>query len=110
VQSDYAQALCAAGMINAMLGNQKEAIEEGQRSVQLLPVSKDAVEGAEMIQLFAATCGWAGQKDLAFEQLVSASAIPGYLSYGSLRLDPLWDPLRSDPRFDKIVASLAPKD
>ena len=63
-----------------------------------------------MIQLFAATCGWAGQKDLAFEQLARASAIPGYLSYGSLRLDPLWDPLRGDPRFDKTVVSLAPKD
>ena len=110
VQSGYAQAFCAAGVIDAMLGNQKEAIEEGQSSVRLLPVSKDAVDGAQMIQLFAATCGWAGQKDLAFEQLARASAIPGYLSYGSLRLDPLWDPVRGDPRFDKIVVSLAPKD
>ena len=110
VQPGYAQAFCAAGMIDAMLGNQKEAIEEGQSSVRLLPVSKDAVDGAQMIQLFAATCGWAGQKDLAFEQLARASAIPGYLSYGSLRLDPLWDPLRGDPRFDKIVVLLAPKD
>ena len=53
---------------------------------------------------------WVGQKDLAFEQLRIASSIPGYLSYGSLQLDPLWDPLRGDPGFEKIVASLAPKD
>ena len=52
---------------------------------------------------------WVGQKDLAFEQLRIATSIPGYLSYGSLRLDPLWDPLRGDPDFQKIVASLAPK-
>ena len=45
----------------------------------------------------------------AFEQLTIAASIPGYLSYGQLRLHPYWDQLRGDPRFEKIVASLALK-
>jgi hypothetical protein len=51
---------------------------------------------------------WTGEKDFAFEHLAIAAGIPGSLKYGELRLHPLWDPLRADPRFDQIVASLAP--
>ena len=51
-----------------------------------------------------------GDKDLACEQLAIAVSRPNDLSYGQLKLLPLWDPLRGDPRFEKIVASLAPKD
>ena len=108
-QPNYAQALCALGMIDAVLGNKEEAIREGRRAVELLPVTKDSIDGAQLVQYLAVIYAWVGQKDLAFEQLRIASSIPGYLSYGSLQLDPLWDPLRGDPRFEKIVASLAPK-
>ena len=52
---------------------------------------------------------WAGDKDLACEQLANALRHPGSLSYGDLKLSPFWDPLRGYPRFEKIVASLAPK-
>ena len=45
-----------------------------------------------------------------FEQLEAFTKAPGSYTYGDLRLSPLWDPLRGDPRFEKIVASLAPKD
>jgi len=51
-----------------------------------------------------------GEIDLALEQLEAVTKIPGGPSYGELRLDPMWDPLRGDPRFEKIVASLAPKE
>ena len=108
-QPDYAQALCALGMIDAVLGNKEDAIREGRRAVELLPVTKDSVDGAQLVQYLAMIYAWVGQKDLALEQLRIASSIPGYLSYGSLRLDPLWDPLRGNPDFEKIVASLAPK-
>ncbi len=108
-QPDYAQALCALGMIDAVLGNKEDAIREGRRAVELLPVTKDSIDGAQLVQYLAVIYAWVGQKDLAFEQLRIASSIPGYLSYGSLQLDPLWDPLRGDPDFEKIVASLAPK-
>jgi hypothetical protein len=53
---------------------------------------------------------WTGERDLAFEQLETLATIPAGASYGDLRLDPNWDSLRGDPRFDQIVASLAPKD
>jgi len=108
-QPDYAQALCALGMIDAVLGNKEDAIREGRRAVELLPVTKDSIDGAQLVQYLAVIYAWVGQKDLAFEQLRIASSIPGYLSYGSLQLDPLWDPLRGDADFEKIVASLAPK-
>ena len=108
-QPNYAQALCALGMIDAVLGNKEDAIREGRRAVELLPVTKDSIDGAQLVQYLAVIYAWVGQKDLAFEQLRIASGIPGYLSFGSLKLDPLWDPLRGDPDFEKIVASLAPK-
>jgi len=62
-----------------------------------------------MIEFFAIICAWVGEKDLALQQLKIATEIPGTLSYGQLKLHPFWDPLRGDPRFEKIVASLAPK-
>ena len=56
---------------------------------------------------------WAGEKDLALQQLASAAPTYGaaiVTSYGMLKLFPFWDPLRGDPRFEKIVAALAPKE
>ena len=108
-QPDYAEALCALGMIDAALGHKEDAIREGRRAVELLPVTKDAIIGPLLVQDLALIYAWTGEKDLAFEQLNMATRIPGYLSYGQLRLHPYWDSLRGDPRFDKIVASLAPK-
>jgi tetratricopeptide (TPR) repeat protein len=108
-QPAYAEALCALGMADAALGNKEDAIREGRRAVELLSVTKDAIIGPLLVQNLALIYAWTGEKDLAFEQLSVAAKLPGYLSYGELRLHPYWDPLRSDPRFDKIVASLAPK-
>jgi TolB-like protein/tetratricopeptide (TPR) repeat protein len=108
-QSDYAEALCVLGMLDAALGNRDDAIREGRRAVELLPVTKDSIIGPLLVQNLALIYAWTGEKDLAFEQLAIATRIPGYLSYGELKLHPYWDPLRGDPRFEKIVASLAPK-
>jgi len=108
-QPAYAEALCALGMADAALGNKEDAIREGRRAVELLSVTKDAIIGPLLVQNLALIYAWTGEKDPAFEQLSAAAKLPGYLSYGELRLHPYWDPLRSDPRFDKIVASLAPK-
>ena len=96
-------------MADATLGNKEDGIREGQRAVELLPISKNAIEGALLIKYLAVIYAWTGQKNLAFEQLTVAAKLPGSLSYGELRLHPYWDPLRGDPRFEKIVASLAPK-
>jgi TolB-like protein/predicted Zn-dependent protease len=108
-QPNYAGAFCALGMIDAALGRKKDAVQEGRRAVELLPVTKDAVDGAQFVQYLAVIYAWTGKKDRALEQLSDAAKLPGYLSYGQLRLHPYWDPLRDDSRFQKIVASLAPK-
>ena len=108
-QPGYPEALCALGMADAVLGHKEDAIREGRRAVELLPVAKDSIIGALLVQNLALIYAWTGEKDLALEQLAIAARIPDYLSYGQLRLHPYFDSLRGDPRFDKIVASLAPK-
>ena len=109
-QPNYAEALCVLGMADAALGNKEDAIREGRRAVELLPVTKDAIIGARLVHYLALIYAWTGEKDLALEQLSVAASLPNlFLSYGYLRLHPYWDPLRGDPRFEKVVASLAPK-
>lgn len=108
-QPDYGPALSVLGMIDAGLGRKEEAIREGRRACEILPLTKDAINGANLIEFLAVIYAWTGEKDLATEQLTMALQVPGRLSYGQLRLHPYWDPLRKDPRFEKIVASLAPK-
>jgi tetratricopeptide (TPR) repeat protein len=107
-QPDYAPALCVLGMIDAALGRKEDALREGRRAMELLPISKDSINGAHMIEYFTVTAAWAGDKDLAIEQLEFAANNPTFISYGQLKLHPYWDSLRGDPRFEKIVASLAP--
>src|SRR6266496_4280562 len=108
-QPNYGPALCVLGLIDAGLGRKDDALREGRRAVELLPVEKDAMEGPAMIEYLAMIAAWVGDKDLACEQLASVIRRPSSLSYGQLKLLPFWDPLRGDPRFEKLVASLAPK-
>jgi TolB-like protein/predicted Ser/Thr protein kinase/Tfp pilus assembly protein PilF len=111
-QPNYGPAWCVLGVIDAALGGKEEALREGRRAVELLPVKKDAANGMLMIEHLAMIAAWVGEKDLACEQLATAVRLPTSgldLSYGQLKLMPWWDPLRGDPRFEKIVASIAPK-
>jgi tetratricopeptide (TPR) repeat protein len=108
-QPDYGPALCVLGLIDAGLGRKEDALREGRRAIELLPVAKDSLNGPLMINFFAVTCAWIEEKDLALEQLHIAAQLPGALNYGSLKLHPQWDSLRGDPRFEKLVALLAPK-
>ena len=108
-QPDFGPAWCALGMIDAGLGRREEALREGRRALELLPVEKDALVGQYLIRYFAVIAAWVGEKDLACEQLAIAVRPPSDVSYGELKLVPWWDPLRGDPCFEKIVASLAPK-
>ena len=106
---DDAGALCILGLIDAGLGRKEEALREGWRAVELLPVEKDARSGPAMIVCLARIAAWVGDNDLACEQLARASRLPSSVSYGDLKLMPWWDPLRGNPCFETIVASLAPK-
>jgi hypothetical protein len=96
-------ALCVLGLIDAALGRREEALREGQRAVELLPVEKDQVGGNVMIKYLAMIAARLGDKDLACEQLAIALRRPSDLSYGQLKLMPFWDPLRGDPQFEKLV-------
>ena len=108
-QPNHGPALCVLGLIDAALGRKDEALREARRAVELLPVEKDAFSGPQMIEILAMAAAWLGQKDLACQQLSIETRLPGSVSYGQLKLMPYWDPLRGDPRFEKLVASLAPK-
>ena len=108
-QADYGPAMCILALIDAGLGRKEEALHEIRRAVELVPIEKDAFNGADMIQYSAIVAAWVGEKDLALQNLAKAAQLPGFLSYGRLKLLPWYDPLRGDPRFEKIVADLAPK-
>jgi serine/threonine-protein kinase len=108
-QPNYGPVLCVLGLIDAALGSKDEALREGRRAVELLPVEKDEINGPRMITYFAIIAAWVGDKDLACRQLAVAIRFPSSPSYGELKLLPFWDPLRGDPCFEELVASLAPK-
>ena len=112
VQPDYGPALCVLGLIDAALGRNEEALGEGRRAIELLPVEKDSLNGSQMLVYFAIIAAWAGEKDTALQYLAAnGQSQGGYIvaTYGALKLLPFWDPLRGDPRFERIVASIAPK-
>jgi TolB-like protein/class 3 adenylate cyclase/Flp pilus assembly protein TadD len=111
-QPDYGPPLCLLGLIDAALGRKEDALREARRAIELLPVEKDPTDGSLMLVYFALIAAWADEKDLAVQYLAANGQSVGgsYIaSYGALKLLPFWDPLRGDPRFEKIVASLAPK-
>ncbi|PYL06466.1 MAG: hypothetical protein DME33_13585, partial [Verrucomicrobia bacterium] len=109
-QPDFPAALSVLGMIDAGLGRKEEAIREGERACDLMPISKDALDGSAFEVNLAQIYAWLGEKDLAIEQIEKVERSPNYLTYGFLKLHPFWDSLRRDPRFENLVASLAPKD
>jgi tetratricopeptide (TPR) repeat protein len=108
-QPDFGEALCALGMIEAALEEKDKAVAHGERAVQLVPIEKDAINGPLLVQYLSIIYSWTGHKDLATKELERVATIPSTINYGMLRLHPYWDELRGDPRFEGIVASLAPK-
>ena len=109
-QPNYASGLCTLAVIDAGLGRKEEAIAEGRRACDLLPVAKDSINGVHLMEFLAVVYAWTGEKDLAIEQLRATLTHPSVISYGHLKFHPYWDPIRADPRFQQIVASLAPKE
>ena len=108
-QPGNAQPLTALALIDAELGDKERAIREGRTACDMLPPAKDAISGVLLISGLARIYALTGEKELALKELDTVSKLQWGPSYGQLRLDPEWDSLRGDPRFEKIVASLAPK-
>jgi TolB-like protein/Flp pilus assembly protein TadD len=111
-QPGYGPSICELGLIDAALGRREEALREGRRAIELLPVEEDSLAGSHMLVYFAMIAAWAGEKDTALHFLAANGQSPGgytVATYGALKLLPFWDPLRADPRFERIVASHAPR-
>ena len=107
---DDASLLSGLGIIDAALGRKEEALREGRRAVEIVPVEDKSLEVPSLVANLAWICAWVGERDLAIENLeIAVGKIPAGSTYGELRLNPIWDSLRGDPRFEKIVASLAPR-
>src|SRR5262249_32577110 len=102
-QPDHAEALCMLGMSDAALGNKEDALRKGRRAVELLPITKDAMTGGELLLNLGIILGWTGEKDLGIKQVEKLLALYRSMSDGQLRFHPWWDPLRDDPRFDKLT-------
>jgi tetratricopeptide (TPR) repeat protein len=94
--------------LDAGLGRKEEAIREAQHVVELMPITKDSLNGPGNIAILAMVYAWTGERDRALEQLEKIATIPGNPltpTYGDLLLNPCWNDLHGDPRFDKIVAA-----
>ncbi|HYZ74771.1 MAG TPA: hypothetical protein VE641_16950, partial [Chthoniobacterales bacterium] len=105
-----AEMLGDLAVIDALLGRKQEAIAEAKEAAEISPISKDAVNGPPLLVNLAMVYAWCNELDLAFAQLELLAKTPRGIYCGNLKLDPLWDPLRADPRFDKLLAELAPRD
>jgi tetratricopeptide (TPR) repeat protein len=109
VHPDNADLLAELGLIDAGLGRKEDALNEGRRALELAPNVKDEFTEPYVKMCFAIISTWTGERELALGQLEALTKAPGDHTYGDFRLNPMWDPLRGDPRFEKIVNSLAPK-
>ena len=108
-QPEDAKTLMVLGQVDAALGRKENALREAQRAVELLPVAKDSVNGYHLLFRLAGIYAQTKETDRALDLLERELPQPYGLSYGSLKLDETWDPLRGHPRFEKLVATLAPK-
>jgi TolB-like protein/Flp pilus assembly protein TadD len=97
------------GLILAALGQKQEAIAEGKRAVELLPESEDAFDGPQVTATLAQIYAWTGEFDEAFRLLDRLLVVPNGLTVPLLKLDPAWDALRKDPRFQALIDKYSPK-
>jgi len=109
VKPEHARTIAVLAQVDAGLGQKDLAVSEAQHAIDLMPVSKDIYDGALVLEGLAQVYIWTGDHDRAIELVQKLLTMPGYTNYARLKFHPLWAPLRGDPRFDKIVSSLAPK-
>jgi hypothetical protein len=102
--------LSKLAVLDALLNKKETAISEGKRAAAMVPISRDAYQGSIVLENLAIVYAWTGELDLAFETLEPLAKTPFGIFYGELKRDPFCEPLRQDPRYEKLLAELAPKD
>jgi serine/threonine-protein kinase len=100
---NYAEAHADLGQVLAGLGKRKEALIHAERAVELIPVEKDAMVGADLIERQAMTCSLIGENDRAIDLIDYLLKNPSQLQYQTVLVDPMWDPLRDNPRFQALL-------
>jgi TolB-like protein/Tfp pilus assembly protein PilF len=108
-QPDYAPAWSRLGLIEAALGHTEAALSASRKACELLPITSDSFDGVSYRTHLALAYLWTGDRDAAIQELEEVVKVPGGPTYGELKRYPHWDALRGNPRFEKIIASLAPK-
>jgi TolB-like protein/Flp pilus assembly protein TadD len=91
------------GAVLAGLGKKEDAVNEGKKAVELLPESQDAFDGPQATAALAEIYAWVGEHDEAIRLLEHLLTVPGGLTVPTIKLDPVWDPLRQDPRFQALI-------
>jgi TolB-like protein len=102
--------LSQLAVVDALLGKKQDAITEAKRASEVLPISRDAWSGVGIAANLAVVYAWTDELDLSFETLAPMTKMPFGIHYGDVKVSPYWDPLRQDPRFEKLLAELAPKE
>jgi len=110
VKPEHARTIAVLAQVDAGLGHNEMAVQEAEHAINLMPISQDIYDGALVLEGLAQVYTWSNQPDHAIEVLEKLVAMPSYINYARLRFHPMWNPLRGNPRFEKIVASLAPKE
>ena len=109
VKPEHARTIAVLAEVDAGLGQKELALQEAQHAIDLMPISKDIYDGGLVLEGLAQVYTWSDEHDHAIELLQKLVSMPSYINYGRLKFHPLWKPLRGDPRFEKIISSLAPK-
>ena len=107
---ENAKLLSNLAVVDALLGKKEDAISEAKQAAGMSPNSRDALAGPGILMNLAFVYAWTGELDLAFATLGPLITTPNGIYYGELKLDPHWEPLRQDPRYQKLLAELTPKD
>ena len=113
VEADLAQwpddpkATALLGFVQAARGRKEEALRAGRRAVELLPISKDAFDGPLVATKLAVIYAQVGEVNLAFELLADLMNVPNGPTARTLRVEPEWQALRGDPRFDELVSAVS---
>jgi TolB-like protein/Tfp pilus assembly protein PilF len=109
IKPEHARTIAVLAQVDAALGQKELALQEEQHAIDLMPISKDIYDGGLVLEGLAQVYTWSGDHDRAIEVLQKLVSMPSYINYARLKFHPLWKPLRGNPHFEQIIASLGPK-